>query len=961
MRQAWVFVVLFAAGSAMAGDNGGKGEVKKEASERIPEFSIVRYELPNGLDVILHQDRSVPIVCVNLWYHVGSKNERPGRTGFAHLFEHLMFQGSKHHDDDYFKPLQAVGGTLNGSTTFDRTNYWEVVPSNCLELALWLEADRMGFLLPALTRERFENQRDVVKNERRQRYENQPYGLASEVLSAAMYPPNHPYHWPVIGYMDDLDAATRDDAAEFFLKYYHPGNASLCIAGDFEIDEAKRLVEKYFGPIPTGPKVKRYGTWIPRLESDRRVVMTDRVTLPRIYIAWHSVPYFAEGDAELDVLASILAGGKSSRLYKALVHDKQIAQEVVAFQESREIAGRFFVIATPRPGHTPEEVERAIYEEIEKIQQAPPAQEEVDRAINRFEARFVRSFESVGGFGGKADQFNAYNVFLGDPRRYKDDFARYLDVTPIDVQAAAQRFLSKPKVVLTILPGESRSEPKYVEGQPPAEEAPPPGALPEEPEQVRPREVEDTFDRSQMPQPGPTPSFEIPGFQRFSLDNGMRVLLMEHHELPLFSMAILFRGGSADDPADKLGLSNALAAVLDEGTETRTALQIAEELAGIGASLSISAGTSYTTMSLSSLKRQADRALDILADVLQNPTFPQEELDRQRLLAIGSLMRLRDDPNALSGLAFSQTLFGYDHPYGRPNMGTIDSWKALRRDDIIAVYRQRIHPENATVIVVGDLTVDEARSLLNQHLGGWRPETPPAAPADRPRPQEKPTRVVLVDKPESAQSVILIGQLAPERKTPDYYALLVMNTVFGGQFSSRLNMNLRESKGYTYGARSGFSWRRNGSTFTASAAVATPVTAPALREFFREFDRLLKSDPPRESEIKFAKDYIINGYPRGFETTGDLAAKLAQLVRYELPDDYYNTFVPRIQGVTVEDVREVARKYIHPERMVIVVVGDRKQIGEGVRSIAAPYPVEEGIITEDFKLQPLKEQPVGGQ
>ncbi len=932
----------------------GEDQVDQSVMQRIPDLKVERYTLPNGLQVILHEDHSVPIVAVNLWYHVGSKNERPGRTGFAHLFEHLMFQGSKHHDDDYFKPLQAVGGSLNGSTTFDRTNYWEVVPSNCLELALWLEADRMGFLLPALTRERFENQREVVKNERRQRYENQPYGLASEVLSAAMYPPNHPYHWPVIGYMKDLDAATRDDAAEFFLKYYHPANASLCIAGDFDPEEAKRLVERYFGPIPAGPQVQRYGRWVPEIDEERRVVMHDRVSLPRIYLAWHTVPYFAEDDAALDVLASVLSAGKSARLYKALVHEKQLAAEVMAFQESREIAGRFLIIASPRPGHSVEELEAAIEEELAKLQETPPEQSELERAINIFEARFVRSFEAVGGFGGKADQLNAYNVFLGDPLAYKQDFARYLKVTPEDVQRVARTYLSRPRVVLTILPGPERTEPQYVKGSPPKREVPPPGALPEEPAVAGEREVRDQIDRSRMPAPGPTPSFSVPGIHRFTLDNGIPVLLMEHHELPLLSLGVIFRGGSADDPPDKPGLSDALAAMLDEGTDRRSSLEIAEELAGIGATFSVSAGTHFFTVRLGTLKRQLDRAMDVLADVLQNPTFPDAELERQRALAIAGLMRLRDNPNALAGLAFAQQLFGPEHPYGRPSMGTIRSWRAFQRDDLVELYRGRIRPERATIVLVGDTTVEEAKAFLNRYLGNWRQEGMPSELADVPIPAERPTHLVIVDKPGAAQSVIQMGHLAPPRTSPDYYALQVMNTVFGGQFSSRLNMNLREDKGFTYGARSTFVWRLGPSYFSAASAVATPVTGPALAEFFREFDRLVRSEPPTEAEVAFAKNYIINGYPRGFETTGDLAAKLALLVRFGLPDDYFNTYIPSIQAVQVEDVRRVAREHIRPDRLTVIVVGDRQRIGEPVGKVAGDHPVQVGTIDEEFRLRLLE-------
>jgi zinc protease len=922
-------------------------------SHRIPDLKTVKFELPNGLDVIIHEDHSVPIVCVNIWYHVGSKNEKPGKTGFAHLFEHLMFQGSKHHNDDYFKPLQAVGGTLNGSTSSDRTNYWEVVPSNCLELALWLESDRMGYLLPALSRERFENQREVVKNERRQRYENQPYGLAAEVLSAAMYPPNHPYHWPVIGSMRDLEAASREDAVGFFLTYYHPGNASLCIAGDVELEEAKQLVTKYFGALPSGPTIPRFGVWVPELKESCRVVMEDRVTVPRLYLAWHTVPYFAPDDAALDLLAMILTSTKSARLYRTLVRDLQIAQDVTASQESREIAGRFLVVATAQPGRTVEELERAIDAELKRFQEEGPTPEELQRAVSIFEARFVRSFEAVGGFGGKADQLNAYNVLLGDPQAYRRDFLRYLEVTPKDIQRVAQRYLSQPRVSLAVLPGPERTEPKYLAGEPPREATPPPGAIPELPQANLQRPEVGSFDRSRPPEPGPTPSFRLPAFHRFTLSNGLKVLLVEHTELPVFDLSLLVEGGSAEDPPSRLGLSAALAAVLDEGTKKRTALQIAEELAGIGASLSVSAGANFLTLRLAAIKHRAQEALDIFADVLRNPSFPPEELERQRTLALGHLARLRDHPTALAALAFPQLLYGPDHPYGRPNGGTLSSWRAFSREDLVELYQRRFRPEKSTLILVGDLTPEEGQRLLEQFLGDWS-STGPAeqlAAVDATDP-EKPF-VAVVERPGAAQSILRVGQLAPPRQTPDYYALVVLNTVFGGEFTSRLNMKLREEKGYTYGARSAFEWQRGRGIFSATTSVATDVTGPALQELLAELRRL-REDPPREQEVQYAKSFIIRSYPSRFETTGDIAARLETLVEFNLPDDYYNTFIPRVEAVTVEEVRSAVARHIHPDRMISLVVGDPSQIVGAVQEAVGNLPVQLYQVDEEFRLVPVR-------
>lgn len=417
------------------------------------EIPYTRHTLANGLDVLLHEDHSCPIVAVNIWYHVGSKNERPGLTGFAHLFEHLMFEGSEHHDKGYFRPLQEAGALLNGSTNGDRTNYWEVVPTSALELALWMESDRMGYLLPALTPEKFDNQRQVVLNERRQNYENRPYGLASMALLKALYPPDHPYHWTTIGEIEDLRAATIEYARGFFASYYHPGNASLAIAGDIEPQRALELASQYFDEIPAGPAVASVTPPPVNFEQDRRVYFEDRVELPRLYLAWHSPPMFAAEDAPLDLFADVVANGKTSRLYRSLVYDKQIATEVGAIQGSRELGSFFHLIATAAPGHTLEELERIIDAEIARAAADGPDANEMDRGRAQAEAHFVYRIQTVGGFGGKSDQLNAYNVFLRNPGSFTWDLSRYLDCGAADIQAAVRSYVQgRPRLALSIVP-----------------------------------------------------------------------------------------------------------------------------------------------------------------------------------------------------------------------------------------------------------------------------------------------------------------------------------------------------------------------------------------------------------------------------------------------------------------------------------------------------------------------------
>ena len=593
---------------------------------QIPELKFQKFTLANGLDVILHEDHATPIVGVNVWYHVGSKDERPGRTGFAHLFEHMMFQGSKHYDKVYFGPIQSVGGRLNGSTAMDRTNYWETVPSNYLELALWMESDRMGFLLPAMTQAKLDNQRDVVKNERRQSYENRPYGLVHETILAALYPPDHPYSWPTIGSMKDITEASREDIADFFRRYYHPANASLCIAGDFDPAEAKRLVEKYFGPIPAGPKVVHPKPWTPELKEEKRIHMTDRVGLARVYIVWPTPRHFTPEDAALDVLGHVLAGGKTSRLYRALVREKQIAQDVQAYQDGQELTGEFAIVATVRPGHTIAEVEAAIAEEIDRIKAEPPTAEEMERAVNTFEARLVRSLESVSEFGGRADRLNLYNIYTGDPGYMAKDFGRYGCVDAAKVTQMAKQFLGPGRVVVEVVPGSEVS----IQPNPlvPAEAArardgqATPLALPGDGLAGARGLAAEGAGRESLPEGAAEPKFSLPPVKRATLSNGMQLLLVEKHELPVVNLHVVFPAGRANDGQQTPGLAEMTAAVWDEGTAKRSAEEIASQLGGMGASLSVSADWDTTSVRLFSLKRHLPKALEIFADVLREPSFP---------------------------------------------------------------------------------------------------------------------------------------------------------------------------------------------------------------------------------------------------------------------------------------------------------------------------------------------------
>jgi zinc protease len=959
----------------------------------LPPLKVEQFTLANGLRVILHEDHSTPIVGVNVWYHVGSKNEVPGRTGFAHLFEHMMFQGSKNYDNDFFKPLQEAGAVLNGSTNPDRTNYWEVLPSNFLELAIFMEADRMGGLLEAMTEEKLANQRDVVKNEKRQNYDNRPYGLVGAQINSILYPPEHPYHWLTIGSLEDLTAASMEDVKDFFRRYYVPNNASLVIAGDFNPAEARRLVEKHFGPIPKGAAVGPVNVPQPKLDKEVRIEMDDRVQLPRVHFVWHTSPAYSKDEAALDTLAEILGGGKSSRLYKSLVYEKQIAQQVSAFNATREIAGQFQITVTGKPNTTPAQLEEAVNAELARLKTEPPTAAELERSYNAREASFIYGLQTVGGFGGKDDQLNAYATYIKNPNYFEQDLARYRAVKLPDLKRVSDTYLTDKRLVLTVVPrasgpssaaGPAPSAPREGIAAPPAQTAgqqpagsanaaaqttstgtpqsatqgsaastpagaqtvprtqaaasQPAGAAP--PTSAAPgaaprtnKKQEIAVDTSKLPKPGPVPKFTLPPAERRTLSNGMDVLVVRHHELPIVAFDLVVKMGAAGDPAGQGGLASLTADLMDEGTATRSALEISDQLTSIGTFLGVNAGWDSTTANMLTLKRHLDRALDIYADVLLNPSFAEKEMQRLRDARLASFRQRRDDPAQVASIVYTSLLYGDKHPYGHPLTGDESSVRGLTAADARKFYETFYRPNNATLIVVGDTTADEIVPKLEKAFGKWEKGHIPAvdvtaAPVRRERPQ-----LYIVDRPGSAQSVIQVGHVGVPRSNPDFFPLLVLNTLLGGQFTSRINLNLREDKGYTYGARSSFDWRRGAGPFTASAPVFTKVTKESLIELMKELKGVRGEIPVTPTELEYAKQAIIRGFPRTFETPGQIADRLETVVTYALPETYFNTYIERVQAVTLEDVNRVANQHLRPGQMAVVIVGDRRQIEQALRTV----------------------------
>jgi len=886
-------------------------------SDKLPKLQYKEFRLKNGMRVIMHVDKSTPIVAVNLWYHVGSKNEVVGRTGFAHLFEHMMFQGSKNYNDDYFKPLQEAGANINGSTNADRTNYFEVLPSNFLELALFMEADRLGGLLDAMTQEKLDNQRDVVKNERRQRYDNQPYGTAFEKISELIYPKDHPYNWTTIGSLTDLSNASMDDVKAFFRQYYVPNNTSLVIAGDFDPKQAKKWVEKYFGPIPAGNPITRPNPADPKIDGEMRKTYEDSVQLPRLYMVWHTVRDSHPDQEALDMLQFILSAGRGSRLQSNLVFGKQLAQDAFAGHNSREIAGTFQIVSTARPQKTLEEIEKEINAEIERIKKEPPTAEEMARALNVIESQTIFGIQTVLG---KADQMNSYATFSGKPDGFQNDLDRYRKVTPADVQRVANTYLNSNRLVMSFVPRKARA----------ASQQNSPDNTPTSTNAKKDAPKKDYS--ANLPKPGPDPSFNLPTIDKRKLSNGMNVWIVKQSELPIVSMNMVLNAGATADPQDRAGLASTTASLMNTGTKNRSAVDIANQLQSIGVNIGANANWDSANVTMQSLTKNLDKALEIYADIVKNPTFPENELETLRRRTQVGLLQRKDNPNAISGVVYNRLLYGKDHPYGKSVTLDENSVKTVTRAEIERFYSTFYRPNNAALIVVGDTDANTIIPKLEAAFGDWKPADVPAISVPGGSSQNN-SGIFIVDKPGAAQSVVSIGQVGVSRDNPDYFPLLVMNSILGGQFSARVNMNLREDKGYTYGARTGWSFRRGAGPFEASADVQTAVTKESVVEFMKELNGIRGSIPVTPAELEYNKQSIIRRFPQGFETVGQISGQLANLVIYGLNDSYFNEYIRKVNAVTLEDVNRVANKYLTPDKMAILIVGDRNVIEPKLREI----------------------------
>ena len=877
------------------------------APAALPKVEFEKYVLPNGLQVIRHGDRKLPIVQVNQWCHVGSKNERTGRTGFAHLFEHMMFQGSKNASKDYFVYAEKAGanlaeGGVNGTTNNDRTNYFATVPSGNLEDILWLESDRLATLADALTKEKLDNQRDVVKNERRQGLENTPYGRWFKLVTENIHPAGHPYSWTVIGSHEDLTAASLDDVKDFFRTYYTPNNLSLVIAGDFDPAEAKRLVEKYFGGIPAGPPLDRPTLWIPTLDRERIIEATDRVPQDRTYMTWPSPQVFGPGDAELDLTSLILTDGLSARLNKVLVYDKQLCTAVQSFQNSAEISGWFAVIVTARPGASLATIEGIVTDEIARLAKNGPTPAELARAKTKQQYNFVTGLERIGGFGGKADALNRYNTYLGDPGKFEEDIARYDKVTVADVRQTVDRWLNTRNRLLVRFHPEQSS-----------------------------RATTASLDRAKEPALGADRPFHAPDVQTAKLENGLEIFVVERSDLPKVAVTLATRAGSGADPAGKGGTAHLAVTTIDLGTKTRKALDIEDAFGDLGTSLAGVAGRESTQLSFEVLKRNLTPAMTIFSDVVRNPVYPAAEIDREKKRHLDALSQQAKNAGQVAARVRAILAFGPDHPYGRPVQGLPSSVEKISREDLAQFHDTWWKPGNSALVFVGDVKLEEAVALARREFGSWSGAATPSIPIPPPAPAPA-GKLYIVDRQDAAQTVISQFLPAPARQTPDYYSLRLADSVWGGGgFGTRLNLNLREDKGYSYGVFSNLALYREGGLWYAGGGVQTNKTKESLVEFDKELKALAGTKPISEAEFEDSKVKRVRGYAQQFESLGRIAQQVADLWALGLPMAELQRESEETQKVTLEAARAAAQKYAVPGRATVVLVGDRSKIEAGIR------------------------------
>lgn len=860
-----------------------------------------KFVLDNGLTVLIHEDHKAPVVAVNIWYHVGSKNEKPGRTGFAHLFEHLMFNGSEHFNEDYFKALDKIGATdLNGTTSNDRTNYFETVPIAAFDQVLWLESDRMGYMVNAITQAKLDEQRGVVQNEKRQ-YENEPYGMVDEYMTKSVFPANHPYSWTVIGSMEDLSAASLEDVKDWFRTYYGPNNAVLAVAGDVNTNEALEKVKKYFGGLQAGPPVVKYQSWPAKRTGIQRQVMQDRVPQARIYKVWNVPEDGYKECTYLDLVSDVLSSGKSSRLYKRLVYTDQIATSVYCYVDSREIGTLFTIQADVKPGVDKALVEKAIDEELAKFIKDGPTADEVKTVVTKRFASTIRGLERVGGFGGKSDILASNQTYFGNAEHYKTTLKLIENANPGDLQQISREWLTDGQYILEVVP--------FAEGKATAD-----------------------VDRNKMPEMGAASTPVFPAFQKTELSNGLSVILAQRKTIPAVNMFLTFDAGYTADQFAVPGTAKLAMNMIDEGTTSKTSLQISESFDKLGAQFYTGSNLDQSYMSLDVLKDAMDPALDIFADVLLNPSFPQNELDRLMKEQIASIQREKARPNGIAFRILPKYLYGETHAYGTPLTGSgyENTVSGITRDQLVKFKDSWLKPNNAALIVVGDISMDELKPKLEKYIGSWKSGSTPKKNIAEVKLAEKPV-IYLMDRPGSMQSLIVAGNITAPFGKMDEASINLMNSIIGGEFTSRINMNIREDKHWSYGAQTFIYPAKGQRPFIAYTSVQTDKTKESMQEIYRELSGYCDKNPATQEEVAKNQTNQLLQIPGSYETMGSVSGAINDIVRYGLKDTYYQDYAARLKELKLTEVQQMAPKVIKPGQLAWIIVGDKAKIGESLK------------------------------
>jgi zinc protease len=896
------------------------------------DLKFEKFQLDNGLTVIVHEDHKAPVVNVAVWYHIGSADEPTGKTGFAHLFEHLMFSGSENHKDGFFKPFEQVGATdQNGTTAQDRTNYFETVPTTALDMTLWMESDRMGHLLGAIGQKELDTQRGVVQNEKRED-ENQPYGRVDELLFANVFPANHPYHHEAIGSMKDLNAASLADVKQWFHDHYGAANTTLVLAGDITPDAAREKARQYFGDIPAGPPVPRQQPWVVARSESTRGEMVDQVAQVRILREWN-VPQLGDPDVQaLNLAATVLGGGKTSRLYQRLVYRDKLADSVEVGVEALALAGLFELQVDVKRGVDPAKVEAAIADEWTKFLAEGPTDDELTRARVRAHAGFVRGVEKVAAQSRILAQGQVYR---DDPAAYQKDFARLDAATPASVLAAAKKWLSKGDYTLIVKPGTPDAQEDIAEtaGLPAAHDAPKP-VLPPAHEY---KTIQSSIDRTAgLPKVSAFPELTFPMLQHGKLKNGIEVVLAERHTIPIVQLRVLFDSGYAADQGRKLGTASFTAAMLDEGTQSLDSVEIARRQERLGAALGAGCDLDTCSAGLNTLKSQLTPSLALFADVVLHPAFRAEDLARVRGQWLAGIAQEKTDPSSLALRTLPPLVYGKGHAYAIPFTGTGDeaSIKALQTQDLQNFVRDWLRPDNARIVIAGDITLADAIAQLDVAFGEWKAASTPLPKKNLAivKPPGK-ARVYLMDRAGSQQSVIIAGILAPSTLAPNHMELGTMDKALGGLFTSRLNMNLREDKHWAYGAFSALGHALGQRVFMMFAPVQSDKTADATQELLKEARAVVTDKPLTDAEIAKVKASDVRALPGQYESTSAVLGTLQNIVVFHRPDDYVQTYKKRVEAQTDAGIEAAAKQVIHPDALTWVVVGDRKQIETPLRAL----------------------------